>query len=319
VPWRIVIGVVLALAAVAAVVAVALWRDPLLPVRAEFARQRAAAGLSSGSLEAAGHRWAYAYREADDPAAPTLVMLHGFTGSKENWYPLARALGGRYRLLIPDLPGWGESERKPGAAYGFPEQAANVDAFIRAASPGKPVVLLGHSMGGGIAALVAARYPDDVVKVGLFNAAGVRFRDNQFGLDVLAGRNPFAVEDAASLRRFVDMVFFDDRAKPWIPWPASAGLVRKRRADAAFEQSVLDRIGRGDDALLPGEEAANIHQPALLLWCRQDAVIDASALDLYAARIPLARRVLLDGCGHMSIAERPREVAAAVVELVEAN
>ena len=42
------------------------------------------------------------------------------------------------------------------------------------------------------------------------------------------------------------------------------------------------------------------------------------ALALYAARIPQARRVLLDGCGHMVIAERPREVAAAVVEWMEA-
>jgi pimeloyl-ACP methyl ester carboxylesterase len=146
----------------------------------------------------------------------------------------------------------------------------------------------------------------------------VRFDDNQFGLDVLAGKNPFAVEDAATLRRFVDTVFFDDAAKPWIPWPASAALIARRRADAAFEQAVLDRIGRGDDSLLPGEEAANIRQPTLLLWGRQDAVIDPSALALYAARIPQARRVLLDGCGHMVIAERPREVAAAVVEWMEA-
>ena len=35
------------------------------------------------------------------------LLLHGFTGSKENWYPLAKALDGRYHLLIPDLPGWG--------------------------------------------------------------------------------------------------------------------------------------------------------------------------------------------------------------------
>jgi pimeloyl-ACP methyl ester carboxylesterase len=303
----------------ALVAAFVLWRDPYLLVRAEFARQRVAAGLSAGTLEAAGHRWAYAYREADDPAAPTLVMLHGYTGSKENWYPLARALGGRYRLLIPDLPGWGESERKPGAAYGFPEQAGHVAAFIRALSPERPVVLLGHSMGGGIAALVAARHPDAVAQVGLLNAAGVRFKDNRFGLAVLAGRNPFAVEDAASLRRYLDTVFFEAAAKPWIPWPASTGLIEKRRADAAFEQAVLDRIGRGADSLLPGEEASRIRQPALLLWCRQDAVIDASALDLYAARIPQARRVLLDGCGHMSLMERPREVAAAVSGWIDAH
>lgn len=299
--------------------AVILWRDPYLLVRAEFTRQRLVAGLSAATLDAAGHRWAYAYREADDPGAPTLVLLHGYTGSKENWYPLARELGGRYRLLIPDLPGWGASERKPGVAYGFPEQAENVAAFLRVVSPERPVVLLGHSMGGGIAALVAARHPQAVAQVGLLNAAGVRFKDNRFGAAVLAGQNPFAVEDAASLQRYLDTVFFVADAKPWIPWPASTGLIEKRRADAAFEQSVLDRIGRGADSLLPGEEASRIRQPTLLLWCRQDAVIDASALDLYAARIPQARRVLLDGCGHMSLMERPRAVAQALTGWIGAH
>ena len=307
----------LLLIAIAATAAIALWRDPFLLIRGEFARQRVVAGLSRASVEAAGHRWVYAVREADRADAPTIVMIHGYTGSKENWYPLARELGGRYRLLIPDLPGWGESERKPGAMYGFPQQAANVDAFIRAVSPAKPVVLLGHSMGGGIAALAAARYPGDIAAVGLFDAAGVRFKDNRFGLEVLAGRNPFGVGDEASLRRYIDIVFHVPEAKPWLPWPASTALIRKRIADAEFERGVLDRIGRSEEALLPGEEAARIRQPALLLWCRQDAVIDASALELYARRIPQARKVMLDGCGHMSIMERPRQVADAVLELVE--
>ncbi len=311
--------VALVLLAIAALAAIALWRDPFLLIRGEFARQRIAAGLSRATIDAAGHRWVYAWRDADDADAPTIVMVHGYTGSKENWYPLARELHGKYRLLIPDLPGWGESERQPGAVYGFPEQAANLDAFIRATSPGKPVVLLGHSMGGGIAALAAARYPQDIARVGLLDAAGVRFKDNRFGLEVLAGGNPFGVTDAASLQRYLDTVFFDAAAKPWIPWPASDALIEKRRRDAAFEQSVLDRIGRSDQALLPGEEAARIRQPALLLWCRQDAVIDASALELYARRIPQARKVLLDGCGHMSLMERPRQVADAVVKLVDAR
>ena len=307
----------LAITATSLIAAVALWRDPFLLVRGEFARQRVAAGLSRASVEVAGHRWSYAYRDADAADAPTVVMLHGFTGSKENWYPLAAALQGRYRLLIPDLPGWGESERKPGTVYGFTQQAANVDAFIRALSPGKPVVLLGHSMGGGIAALAAARYPQDIAKVGLLDAAGVRFKDNAFGLDVLAGKNPFGVEDDASLQRYIDIVFHDAKAKPWLPWPASTALIRKRRADAAFEQGVLDRIGRSEESLLPGDEAVRIRQPALLLWCRQDAVIDPSAMGLYAQRIPQARTVLLDGCGHMSLMERPREVAEAVVKLID--
>ena len=309
----------LAITATSLIAAVALWRDPFLLVRGEFARQRVAAGLSRANIEVAGHRWSYAYRDADAADAPTIVMIHGFTGSKENWYPLAAQLEGRYRLLIPDLPGWGESERTPGDDYGFGAQAQRVADFIQALSPDKPVVLLGHSMGGGIAALVAARYPQRVAKVGLLDAAGVRFNDNQFGLDVLAGKNPFAVSDAASLQRYIDIVFHRQQAKPWIPWPASRGLIEMRKRDAGFEQSVLDHIGRGAEQFAPGEEAANIHQPALLLWGKQDAVIDPSAMALFAAKMPQARQVLVDDAGHMSLMEQPGQVATAVMELVEAN
>ena len=309
----LVAAVLLALLVLAAVLAVAA--DPYRLVRAEFLRQRLDAGLSLGRADLAGHRWVYAYSDA--PAdAPTVVMVHGFTGSKENWYPLARRLRGKARLLIPDLPGWGESERKPGADYGYAAQAERVDAFVRALSPGRPVVLLGHSMGGGIAAVLAARHPGDIARVGLLDAAGVRFRPNRFGLAVLDGENPYAVADDASLQRYLDTVFHDPTIRPRVPWPASRGLIARRRQDARFEQAVLDGIGRGEAALLPGEEARRIRQPALLLWCRQDAVIDPSALALYAARMPQAARVMLDDCGHMSIMERPDAVAAAVQALI---
>lgn len=294
-----------------------LLHDPWTLVRGEFARQRVFAGLDGGVVQAAGHRWVDARRQAARADAPTIVMIHGYTGSKENWYPLAEALGDRYTLRIPDLPGWGQSQRKPGEDYGFAAQAQRVADYIRAVSPDRPVVLLGHSMGGGIAAVTAARHPEVVARVGLLDAAGVRFADNQFGIDVLAGKNPFAVTDEASLKHYIDILFHDEAAKPWIPWPASAGLIARRRADAAFEQQVLTRIGRDAERFLPGEEAARIRQPALLLWCRQDAVIDASAMELFGARMPQARKVLLDGCGHMSLAEQPRNVADAVVQLIE--
>ena len=138
-------------------------------------------------------------------------------------------------------------------------------AFIRAQSPGKPVILLGHSMGGGIAALVAARYPKLVAKVALLDAAGVRFNDNQFGLDVLAGKNPFGVDDAASLQRYIDIVFHREAAKPWIPWPARARADRQAQAGRRFRAGGAGTDRARPEQFLPGQEAANIQQPALLL------------------------------------------------------
>src|SRR5690606_20199538 len=129
-----------------------------------------------------------------------------------------------------------------------------------------PAVLRGRSLSGGIAAGLAARQPGLVARVGLFDAAGVRFADNQFGLDVLAGNNPFGVHDRASLAHYFDILFHDRRAIPAMPWPVPAILVAHRRRAAAFEQSVLDEIGRGPEQFQPGDEAARIRQPALLAW-----------------------------------------------------
>lgn len=316
--WRKAVAFALASLGVAlSITGVALWRDPFLLVKADNLRLAREAGLQRHEAEAAGHRWVYVERTAARIDAPTVVMVHGFTGSKENWYPLAQSLGDRYRLVMPDLPGWGESQRIAGQDYGFVAQSRRVAEFVRVVSPDRPVALLGHSMGGGIVALTTAGFPQEVARVGLFDAAGVRFRDNRFGEQVLAGENPFAVDDPASLRRYLDTVFHVESAKPAIPWPASAVVARWRARQAPFEQRVLDRIGRSDERFLPGAAAARIRQPALLLWCRQDVVIDPSALGLYAAQVPQAAKVMLDGCGHMSIMEKPVDVAAAVTQLIE--
>jgi len=296
--------------------AIVIWRDPTVVIRAEYARERALLGLQLHRVVIDGQRWAYVERAADTADAPTLVLLHGYTGSKENWYRLVAHLRGRYRIVIPDLPGWGQSERRLGTDHGYAAQAANVAAFICATSD-TPVVLLGHSMGGGIAAVTAAQYPKQVARVGLLDASGVEFEQNQFGLDVLDGRNPFGVHDAASLERYLDILFQVRKARPPIPWPVSRIVIAQRRRDGDFEQSVLDCIGRSETRFLPGDLAARIRQPALLLWGKQDAVIDPSALDLYATRMPQAYKVLLDDCGHMSLMEHPDAVAQAVTALIE--
>ena len=315
--WLQWLAVVVAFAAIAAaLVALAVWRDPHRLIRAEFARERVAAGFALRHAAVDGCRWCYVERAATSPQAPTLVLVHGYTGGKENWYRVCARLGRRYRLVVPDLPGWGDSQRRAGADYGFAAQADNVAAFLRHLG-GAPVVLVGHSMGGGIAALVAARHPDRVAKLALVDAAGVEFAENAFGLEVLAGGNPFAVEDASSLERYFGVIFHDATARPPLPWPGSWAYVAWRRREAAFEQAVLDRIGRGDERFLPWQEAERIRQPTLLLWGAHDRVIDPSAMALYAQRIPRARTRLLERSGHMTLMEEPGAVAEALIDLVE--
>jgi pimeloyl-ACP methyl ester carboxylesterase len=295
-----------------------LYRDPYRLVDLEYARQRMAYGFVRRETVVDGCRWVHVDRPGGQAGAPTLVMLHGYTGSKENWYRLADALGRRYRLIAPDLPGWGESERRAGTDHGFAAQAGRVAGFLRAVVDG-PVVLLGHSMGGGIAAVVAARHPGLVSHLVLLDAAGIEFTENRFARDVLDGGNPFGVHDAASLEHYLSILFHQRQARPPMPWPAGPALVAHRRREGEFEQSVLDHVGRGQDRFLPGEEAARIRQPTLLAWGARDQVIDASAMDLYAARIPQARTLLLPDAGHMALMECPEAVADGVRSLVDGN
>lgn len=291
---------------VAAVVLLGVFA-PGLALDAEFARLRWKAGADEVWGKAADHDVVFVRAGSGDT---TLVFIHGYTGSKENFLALMPLLRG-VKLLAPDLPGWGESERKPGADYGYAAQAERVAAWI--ATLDTRVVLVGHSMGGGIAALLAARHPELVEKLVLMDASGAKFEQNEFGLAVLRGENPFGVTDRASLDRYLATVF---QEPPFVPWPADRALIAQRSAQGAFEQSVLDAIGRGPDAFLPQAEAARITAPVLLLWCVDDRVIDSSAAESWRGTLPQATVAMLQGCNHMPMMEQPRRTAALIEEFI---
>ncbi|GIX34821.1 MAG: lipase [Lysobacteraceae bacterium] len=288
-----------------------LWWRPELALEAEFARQRWRADAVEREVEAGGHRWRYLESGSGEP----LVLVHGFTGSKENWLPLLPYLEGRFRVLAPDLPGWGESQRIEGADYGYRAQAERLAAFIARVAPGQPVRLVGHSMGGGITALYAGEAPESLQRLVLMDAAGVPFR-NDFARRVEAGEHPFEVIDEAGLERQIELVF---RHRPFIPWPADRALIAQRRAQAAFEREVLAQIA-GDPlrAFAPAAAAQGIRVPTLLLWCREDRVVDRSAAEGWQQRIRHAQLALLEDCNHMPMMERPRAVARVLVDFLSA-
>ena len=286
--------------------AAGFWPEGLL--NAEFARQRWLADAHEHTAVVAGQRWHY----VQSGTGPLIVLVHGFTGSKENWLPLMRELRTRYRIIAPDLPGWGESGRQRNANYGPHAQAERLAAFL-ASLDAKPIFLVGHSMGGQIIGDLVAHHPAIVERIALMSSAGVHFRSNDFGRAVLAGRNPFEVRDRASLHRYLGIVFTDP---PWVPWPVDWAMARQRADQVAFEQSVLDRIGRGPEAFALEAELPNIATPTLLLWCRDDRVIDISAVAIFQKGLAHDTAVMLDGCGHMPMMVQPAAVADAIVRFL---
>jgi abhydrolase domain-containing protein 6 len=152
----------------------------------EYARWALLAGAHRSEVVAAGHRIAYFEAGTGTP----IVLVHGFSGSKENWLPLARDLPLTDHVYMPDLPGWGESQRLPDTDYAIEPQVERLLALLDALHLAR-VHLVGHSMGGQIAGLFAARHPERLLSLTLVDTAGVHFRENEFAKRVLAGATPF--------------------------------------------------------------------------------------------------------------------------------
>jgi pimeloyl-ACP methyl ester carboxylesterase len=123
-------------------------------------------GFRSRSIEVNGDAWHYL--EGGPESAETLVLLHGFGADKDNWPLYGRALKKDYRVFIPDLPGFGQSTRRPDADYRIGAQTERLQSYIRAMGIDK-FHIAGNSMGGCLALNYALTYPGHVHTVALLN------------------------------------------------------------------------------------------------------------------------------------------------------
>ena len=94
--------------------------------------------------------------------APKLFMVHGWMDVGASFQFVVDALGGDWHVIAPDWRGFGLSERTQSDTYWFPDYVADLDVMLERYSPGVPVNLLGHSMGGNVVSLYAGVRPDRV-------------------------------------------------------------------------------------------------------------------------------------------------------------
>lgn len=109
-----------------------------------------------------------------DGSAPLVVVLHGFQDAAETFDDVAAVLVARgFRVAAPDLRGFGDSDRVPvGGYYYFPDYVFDVVELLDHLSPTAPVRLVGHSMGGTVATLVAGTVPARIEALALIEGVG---------------------------------------------------------------------------------------------------------------------------------------------------
>ena len=260
------------------------------------ASRRADAGFETRAATVDGRRVAYLERSGAEPA---LVLLHGFGAQKDVWLELGAALDGR-RLLAPDLPGHGDSDRGPGA-YDAERLAAELGSWLDAIAPG-PVALGGNSLGGELAARLALRRPAQTRALVLLAPAGVESPAPAALADSLrAGANPLIPTTRGAFDELVDFAY---EVPPDLPGLARDVLAADTRRRAPFLRELFAALGpRGLEERLP-----QIDAPALVVWGAQDRVLDPSAAPVWADALG-AELTVLPGVGHVPMMEAPDEVA----------
>lgn len=273
-------------------------------LQANFAREAMAAHLDKHSVQAGDTRWSY-YEGGD---GPTIVLLHSFASDKSIWLETAKLLTPHFHLIIPDLPGWGESSRVAGASYNIDAQAARLHEFVQTLRL-RRFVLVGHSMGGAIAGVYASEHPEHVAELALVDAFGLKATPNAFDREMQAGKDPFVFDDRAGFERAIALVF---EKPPVVPGRFVDVLVKRNQQDRAFIEHTFNELRQPSQYLAVQNRLAQLSMPVLGLWCHDDRIVDVSALDSLRNGLTAASAIsasTVSGCNHMPMLEKPEQTA----------
>ena len=303
---KIALSLLLVLACLVALMAI----FPEDTTRLMFAAERNRAGLELKSAVVDGETWPYL--EGGSPDAPVLLLLHGFGGDKDNWTRFSRTLVEDYRVIAPDLPGFGDSARHADWDYSLPAQRDRLEAFV-AALELSPLHIGGNSMGGHLSALYTHAHPEQVLSLALLNNGGIDSpQPSEMFLAVGRGENPLVLSSPDDFDR---LLAFASHKRPFVPWPAKGVMAKKIFEQAEFNRYIFQALR--DERYVPLEPLlGDIEQPVLIIWGEFDRVLDVSSIDVMEPLLPQAQVIVMQDTGHLPMLERPADTAALYLEFL---
>jgi triacylglycerol lipase len=274
---------------------------PRVAARVWIWLSRATAGLVERRAQIPGFTMPY----LDGGRGEPLVLVHGFAADKDNYSRIARFLTRHFRVIAPDLPGFGAATRDPLADYRIADQVARLRAFVRGLGLG-PVHLAGSSMGGFIVAQYAATYPDEVASLWLLDAAGTQaaFDTDMIRHYLATGATPLLVRTPAEFQRLLDAVTCRE---PFLPHSLRHVLAQRAVADFDLHTRIFRQIGEESptlEASLP-----SLRAPTLIVWGEQDRILSPSAAAIMGQLIPRSQVIVMPNVGHLPMLECPRAAA----------
>ncbi|GAA1984167.1 alpha/beta fold hydrolase [Terrabacter lapilli] len=266
-----------------------------------------------------GHDLSY----VDTGSGSTLLFIHGLLGSHDNWTHLVDRLDNTHRVVIPDLFGHGASA-KPVGDYSLGSHAAILRDLIDHLGIAK-VVLVGHSLGGGIAMQFCYLFPERVEALVLVASGGLgRTVSPLLRSATLPGAELVLPVIASSwVRERVETVGKAVRGLGWRPstdvsaaWKGFTSLSdgESRRAFLATTRGVIDPGGQTVSAR--GQLVSAERLRTLVIWGTRDRMIPVGHARRAHEVFPNAQVVLFEDAGHFPHLDQPDRFASALEEFL---
>jgi len=252
----------------------------------------------------------------DVGSGPPVVFVHGLLGSHRTWAHLLSALGADHRVVAPDLVGHGGSA-KPRGDYSLGAHAATLRDLLDQLGLDR-VILVGHSLGGGIALQFAYLFPTRVQRLVLVSSGGLgrelslllraaTLPGAEWVLPLLAsswarGRVEAVGRGVGRLLGRVGMRPGSDLTEAWRGF-VSLGDADSRRAFLASSRAVIDPGGQTVTARPHLHRLATV--PTLLVWGARDRVIPSMHAARAAEAIPGSRVEIFERAGHFPHLDDP--------------
>jgi len=275
--------------------------------------ERSAGDLKQQSINVKGLRIEYLEGGKGD----ALVLLHGFGANKDNWTRIAKYLTPYFRVIAPDLPGFGESSPAPEGDYTTSVQARRVNDFVKALGI-KSLHLGGSSMGGNIAGVYASIYPGNLKSLLLISPGGVASAEpsEMYRLLKEEKENPLIVSSVKDYDRLLDFVFVK---RPFLPLPIKKVLIQE-----AIEHQPLNReIFRQLRSSIDNESLEVLLQglsiKTLIVWGAQDRVLHVSGAKILKSVMPKAKTEIMEGVGHLPMIEKPEKTGVLYLSFLESK
>jgi pimeloyl-ACP methyl ester carboxylesterase len=254
------------------------------------------------------------YQEAGDEEAPPMILIHGFISSNLVWNEVLLPLAKRgFRVIAPDLPGYGYSDKPANGRYTIDSQASAVLGLMDRLGIEKATIV-GASYGGAVAATMALDYPDRVANLVLVGAVTNDEPKKKLLLRLasvpLLGdiATPLFLGSRWILRKRTEDVY----RRLGYPLDERKLEARHHLLEAANTHRAMIRTIRHWSADRISREASLIRQPTLLVWGEEDTHIPVR--DAFRLRdvVPNSRLIIFRGCGHLPPTEYPEKFVEAL-------